>query len=64
MLPGEILRYISTPSEDREPLGEFLRGLPALSEEWDQSDLRGTLATIVCTGALALNFRYWKFLRR
>ena len=64
MLPGEILRYLGTPPGERESLGEFLRGLPRSAEEWDSTDRRGALATFVCTGALAMNFRYWKFLRR
>jgi predicted ATP-grasp superfamily ATP-dependent carboligase len=64
MIPGDILRYLTTPSEEREGLGEFVKGLPDTAEEWDPQDLRGALATVVCTGGLALNPRYWKFLRR
>lgn len=64
MVPGEVLRYLSTPAAQREGLFKFLGGLPGLSEEWDSRDLAGTLATVICTGALALNPSYWKFLRR
>jgi len=64
MLPGEILRYLSTPSDERESFNEFLEGLPQSAEEWDPQDLRGALSTVVCAGGLALNPKYWKFLRR
>lgn len=64
MIPGEILRWLSQPKEKRESILEFLKGLPGLAEEWDATDLRGAVATIVCTAALALNPRYWKYVRR
>jgi predicted ATP-grasp superfamily ATP-dependent carboligase len=64
MMPGEILRYLSTPKDQRESIPAFLKGLPARAEEWDTKDLRGALATIICTFCLALNPRYWKYLRR
>ena len=64
MMPGELLRYASQPRTDRESLSGFLRGLPSQAEEWDRQDLRGGLASIVCTGALALHPRYWKYLKR
>ena len=64
MIPGEILRYLSTPSNERESFNEFLDGLPQSAEEWDPQDLRGALSTVVCAGGLALNPKYWKFLRR
>lgn len=64
MVPGEVLRYLSEGRSQREGLLEYLRGLPGSAEEWDRSDLRGTLATVACTAALALNPRYWKYVRR
>jgi predicted ATP-grasp superfamily ATP-dependent carboligase len=64
MIPGEILRYLTQAPARREGIIEFLRGLPALAEEWDPRDLLGTLATLVCTAGLALNPRYWKYVRR
>jgi predicted ATP-grasp superfamily ATP-dependent carboligase len=63
-MPGEILRYKSQPKSQREPLREFLCGLPQSAEEWDTQDIRGCIATVVCTAALALNPRYWKFVQR
>ena len=62
MVPGDVLRYLSDPS--RGSLRSFLKGGVHLAEEWDPSDKRGALATIVCTGALALNPRYWRYVRR
>ncbi len=64
MIPGEILRYLTQERAQREGILSFLRGLPGLAEEWDWRDLRGALATLVCTGALAINPRYWKYVRR
>ncbi len=64
MLPGELLRYATQPSGQREGLIAFFRGLPGLAEEWDWKDLMGTLATVLCTAAAALNPRYWKYVRR
>lgn len=64
LVPGELLRFFSQHPSERETVFEFLRGLPSSSEEWDTRDLAGTLATVVCTGAYALNPRYWKYVRR
>jgi predicted ATP-grasp superfamily ATP-dependent carboligase len=63
LVPGDILRYLSSPAPDRESLAEFLRDL-RLAEEWDPEDVRGGLALLACTGAQALNPHYWKYLRR
>lgn len=64
MIPGEILRYLSQPKDERESLREFAKGLPYIAEEWDKSDIRGVMASIVCPAVLLLNPRYWKYLRR
>jgi predicted ATP-grasp superfamily ATP-dependent carboligase len=64
MVPGELLRYATERREDREPLAAFLAGLPGDAEEWDVEDLRGSVASIACTAAGALNPRHWKHLRR
>jgi len=64
LIPGDILRYLTEPRSSRESLLAFFRGLPGLAEEWDTQDLRGALATVVCSGALALNPRYWRYVRR
>lgn len=64
MIPGEVLRYLSGPRGERESPRAFLRGLPRVAEEWDARDKRGALATVICTGALALNPRYWRYVRR
>ena len=64
MIPGDILRYLSQSKTERESLREFVKGLPYLAEEWDKSDIRGTIASIVCPAANSLNPRYWKYLRR
>ena len=63
-MPGEILRYLTQKPSDRESLWEFLKGIPHITEEWDPKDLRGWIATFICTALLALNPRYWKFVRR
>jgi predicted ATP-grasp superfamily ATP-dependent carboligase len=63
LIPGDILRYYSEPPGAREPLSEFLRGIVRDSEEFDSSDLLGSLAGCICTGLLALNPKYWKYVR-
>ena len=62
--PGEILRFLTQPRPERESIFTFFKGLPQLAEEWDWQDLRGAIATVICTAALALHPRYWKYLRR
>jgi predicted ATP-grasp superfamily ATP-dependent carboligase len=64
VMPGEILRYLGEPRTRRERLRDFVRDLPGQAEEWDRRDVRGTLASVVCTGALALNPRYWAYVLR
>lgn len=62
LLPGDILRYIT--KKNREGIGDFMRGILNESEEWDVSDKRIFLFSILCQAYLALNPKYWKFLRR
>ncbi|MCU0783483.1 MAG: ATP-grasp domain-containing protein [Verrucomicrobia bacterium] len=64
LIPGEFLRYATQPRQQRESLREFLRGLPADSEEWDRRDLCGCLASVVCTAALGMRPSNWKYLTR
>lgn len=64
LIPGDILRYISSPHEKRESLRTFISGLPSSCEEWDWKDLRGFFSVVICTGLLALHPRYWKYIRR
>lgn len=62
MIPGEILRYVSQPKNQREPLKQFLKGLPSLAEEWDTDDLDGFVSTVVCTGVKAFHPDNWKYI--
>lgn len=64
IIPGDILRYLSQPKEERESFKEFLKDLPHDAEEWDKSDIKGTIASIVCPAIQVLNPHYWKYLRR
>jgi len=64
MIPGEILRYLNQNNEEKEKFGDFLKGLPSEAEEWDKADLPGTLGSFVCPAFLAINPRYWKYLKR
>jgi len=64
LIPGDLLRYATQPRREREPLRQFLRGLPHVTEEWDATDLRGCLASIVCTASMCFRPRFWKLLRR
>jgi len=64
MVPGDILRFLNQPKEEREKLRDFLKGLPSSTEEWDKTDIRGSIASVICPALLVLNPRYWKYLRR
>jgi predicted ATP-grasp superfamily ATP-dependent carboligase len=64
LIPGDILRYLTSKKEDREKLKDFLSGLPKDSEEWDMKDIRGTISSIICPAFLAMNYKYWKYLFR
>lgn len=62
VFPGEILRYIT--KKNKENIIKFLKGIIKESEEWDKQDKRGFFAAIFCQLALALNPRYWKYVKR
>ena len=66
LFPGDILRYMSEKKRKKktETIAQFLKGLPKEAEEWDQADLKGFFACILCQALLALNPKYWKYLRR
>lgn len=64
LIPGDLLRYWTQNSSEREGFMEFIRDLPAEAEEWDASDIRGTIASIVCQAVLVLQPKYWKYLLR
>ena len=62
LLPGDILRYLT--KKDRESLKKFCKGMFKNSEEWDKTDKRGFFACIWCQGLLAINPKYWKYIRK
>lgn len=62
--PGEILRYWTQKSDQRESLCTLLKEYPYNTEEWDKNDIRGFIATYLCTVLLALKPKYWRYLRR
>ena len=64
VFPGEILRYITSKKELREPLHEFMDRLIADSEEFDRSDLRGTLFAMAYPISFLFKKRYFHLLRR
>jgi predicted ATP-grasp superfamily ATP-dependent carboligase len=64
LIPGDILRYLSTPREQREPLGRFLRDAASKSEEFDSRDWAGSIACCLCPALLAANPKYWRYVRR
>lgn len=64
MLPGDMLRYLSSPPAERERLSAFLRGSIRDAEEFDPRDIPGTIACGLCQVLLAANPRYWHYLRR
>jgi len=64
LLPGDVLRYLTSRPSEREGLWRFIQGLPGDAEEWDRSDLSGLAATIVCQGLAMLLPQYRKMLSR
>lgn len=64
LVPGDVLRYVSTEKNQREGFKEFFKGLPYSAEEWDKRDILGAFSMVVCTLALAINPRYWKYLKK
>lgn len=64
LMPGDILRYMSTAPAEREPLGRFIRESWRTAEELDAADRAGSLACFLCPMALAANPRYWRYVRR
>lgn len=63
-IQGDLMRYLSQPRNKREKVSKFLKGFFLLSEEWNREDIRGSLASWFCIPGLALNPKYWKYLRR
>nr|WP_307990864.1 ATP-grasp domain-containing protein [uncultured Niameybacter sp.] len=64
LLPGDILRYITADKGKRESLKEFFTGLPGEAEEWNKKDLKGFIAAIICPILLAINPKYWKYIKK
>lgn len=62
LIPGDILRYLT--KKNKEKLSTFLKGILRTSEEWDKEDKRVFFASFFCQGCLALNPRYWKYIRK
>lgn len=63
-IPGEILRWWSTPRESRESARQFFSGFLWLAEEWDRRDPLAYFACWIFTAALVFKPRYWRLLRR
>lgn len=64
LIPGDILRYLTQNSTEKERFTEFLKGLPVDAEEWDARDVRGTISSFICPLIKVLNPKYWKYLLR
>jgi predicted ATP-grasp superfamily ATP-dependent carboligase len=63
LIPGDILRYCNEDPSAREPFRAFVNGIIRDSEEFDGTDLRGSLACCICPALLVLNPKYWKYLK-
>lgn len=64
VFPGEILRYLSTPKVNREPLFKFIGSFLKDSEEWDSRDVAGSIAAIFAPFFMLFKRKYWKLLKR
>jgi len=65
LIPGDILRWLTSDRAERESFATFCKGLPFSAEEWDGRDFPGFVACVVCQAlAVALLPKYRKMLRR
>ena len=64
LIPGDVLRRLTSEKAARESLRSFWAGLPYSAEEWDRKDLRGFVASIFCQGLAVIRPKYRKMLRR
>jgi predicted ATP-grasp superfamily ATP-dependent carboligase len=64
MLPGEIFRWLSQPKHLRESWRTFFRGSISQSEEWDSTDLRGSLTLPWLMLIQAARPKHWKHFRK
>ncbi len=65
LIPGDVLRWLTSDKSKRESFLTFCTGLPYAAEEWDSRDLPGFIASIVCQAlAVILLPKYRNLLRR
>lgn len=64
LVPGDVLRWLTSDRKQRESLWMFCKGLPRMAEEWDAQDLSGFFSCFFCQGIAVLKPKYRNFLRR
>lgn len=64
VFPGEILRFLSSTKMNREPFFKFMGSLLKDSEEWDRSDISGSIAAMISPFFMLFKRKYWKLLKR
>ncbi len=65
LIPGDVLRWLTSEKSKRESLRTFCSGLPYAAEEWDGRDLPGFIASIVCQALAGILLpKYRNLLRR
>ena len=62
--PGDLLRFLSTPKSERETLSEFFSGFFRDSEEYDKSDLRGFIASVLIPATYIFSRSKLRLLKR
>lgn len=64
VIPGDILWLLSKKHKTKKNLYDFFHHIIKDSDEWDKTDISGSLATVFCQFVQVLNPQNWRFLRR
>lgn len=64
IVPGDILWLLSKKHKTLGDVREFFYNILGDSDEWDKTDIQGSIATVFCQFVQLFNPSNWKFLRR
>lgn len=64
VIPGDILWFLSKKNKSLKDYREFFHHIVRDSDEWDRTDISGSVATVFCQFAQTFNPRNWRFLKR
>ena len=64
VIPGDILWFATKRHKTLGDFKKFFYNIIKDSDEWDKSDIQGSIATIVCQLIQLFNYDNWRFLKR